>query len=280
MRFITAIFLCSFWFSASGQAMIKNAVIKNAVISPAGAGGGSFTYTATKFLASGPTYIVHSGDYTGGVNSKQFTISFWFKVNSGDATIRRFYRHGGDFVSINFDDGTLIGGSVANDIVFTFNDTGAVNARYLTAATFPSGSTWHHLAMSFDTSNSANRWVYVDGSADAGTWGVYVNSAIDFNNGGDESFCASQTGGLPFDVSISELWMAQGQLIDLSVSANLQKFRSAGGKPVNLGSDGSTPTGTVPTVYLHNPFGTFQNNLGSGGNFTVTGTLQDDASIP
>jgi len=60
----------------------------------------------------------------------------------------------------------------------------------------------------------------------------------------------------------------------------LQKFRSAGGKPVSLGSDGSTPTGTAPTVYLKNPFGTFQNNLGGGGNFTVTGTLADDASIP
>jgi hypothetical protein len=70
--------------------------------------------------------------------------------------------------------------------------------------------------------------------------------------------------------------------IDLSVQANREKFVSGTGasvKPVDFGTDGSTPTGTQPIIYLNNPFGTFQNNLGSGGNFTEAGQLEDGGYV-
>tara|TARA_B110000438_G_scaffold248368_1_gene251085 strand:- start:210 stop:2528 length:2319 start_codon:yes stop_codon:yes gene_type:complete len=77
--------------------------------------------------------------------------------------------------------------------------------------------------------------------------------------------------------SLGQLWFGL-DFLDLSVQANREKFVSGTGasaKPVNLGTDGTTPTGSQPVIYLNNPFGTFQNNLGSGGNFTESGQLGD-----
>ena len=56
-------------------------------------------------------------------------------------------------------------------------------------------------------------------------------------------------------------------------ASNRLKFLTASGEPADLGADGSTPTGTQPLIYLANATATFQNNLGSGGNFTENGAL-------
>ena len=79
--------------------------------------------------------------------------------------------------------------------------------------------------------------------------------------------------------SLGQFYFIQ-DYIDLSVQANREKFVSGTGAtaaPVDFGADGSTPLGTQPLIYLNNPYGTFQNNAGSGGNFTVmahTGNAQ------
>jgi len=66
--------------------------------------------------------------------------------------------------------------------------------------------------------------------------------------------------------------------LDLDTVSNRRLFNDgsgggAGGKPVNLGSDGSTPTGNQPIIYLNGDETNFQINAGSGGNLTVTGAL-------
>lgn len=54
------------------------------------------------------------------------------------------------------------------------------------------------------------------------------------------------------------------------------------GNPVDLGENGSNPTQNEPIIFLNNPTATWQNNLGSGGNFTENGALTDgtDITIP
>ena len=68
------------------------------------------------------------------------------------------------------------------------------------------------------------------------------------------------------------------EFIDFSSEANRLKFFDAFGYPVDLGSDGSTPTGTQPFLYINKNFknGT---NLGSGGNFTAQGTPTDNGYV-
>ena len=77
-------------------------------------------------------------------------------------------------------------------------------------------------------------------------------------------------------------WYLTNEYLDLSIEANRLKFRSAAGKPVDLGTDGSTPTGTAPFMYMRNPYDSFDTNNGSGGGwFSLTGTLIDGgADIP
>ena len=51
---------------------------------------------------------------------------------------------------------------------------------------------------------------------------------------------------------------------------NRRKFISAAGRPVNLGANGSGPTGNQPIIYC--PTGDGTNNLGYGGNFSANGS--------
>lgn len=77
---------------------------------------------------------------------------------------------------------------------------------------------------------------------------------------------------------LAEFWFAPGQFIDFTIPANRLLFHTAAGAPQNLGSTGSTPTGTPPAVYLSLPFndGTssdFAINRAGGSNLTIASAL-------
>ena len=268
--------LCLFALCASGQFLQHRRTASRPTPSS------SYTYIATAFDSA--DRIIHSSDYTSSADSKLLTISLWFKLSNAaeNGTRRTLYWSTAAVFLWEVEDGTHTGSSVNNGMYFVAEDSGFASPLkfVVTSPTFTSGSTWHHFAMSVDMADTAKRFVYVDGSAATVTWINYNNLSLYFTSGGNPSFMAEGDGTSPCTGSLCEVWLAPGQYLDFSDSANLQKFRSAGGKPVSLGSDGSTPTGTAPKVYLKNGFATFQNNLGGGGNFTVTGTLTDDASIP
>ncbi|AMX93626.1 MULTISPECIES: hypothetical protein [Mesorhizobium] len=78
---------------------------------------------------------------------------------------------------------------------------------------------------------------------------------------------------------MAEFWWAPGQFVDFSDSEVRAKFMSAG-KPVDLGADGSTPTGTAPAVFLSGDAATFGTNKGTGGVLTPTGTLTNASTSP
>jgi hypothetical protein len=76
---------------------------------------------------------------------------------------------------------------------------------------------------------------------------------------------------------IGFLWF-NTEYIDFSQEANRLKFFDAFNNPVDLGADGSTPTGSQPLIYMNEGFhlGT---NLGSGGNFTPQNTPTDGGYV-
>jgi hypothetical protein len=86
-----------------------------------------------------------------------------------------------------------------------------------------------------------------------------------------------------FEGRLAQLYMTQGETLDLSDTDQRQKFIDLRGRPVTLGSDGSTPTGTAPIIFL--PFAstaTIGTNAGTGGNFTATSSptvSTDDNSV-
>jgi hypothetical protein len=73
-----------------------------------------------------------------------------------------------------------------------------------------------------------------------------------------------------------DFWFAPGQYLNTDVAANVQRFRTTSGNPVDLGPDGSFPTGLPPAVFCHKDCSdtvaaNFANNRGTGGILTTSG---------
>ena len=138
---------------------------------------------------------------------------------------------------------------------------------------------WHILMLSVDMTDTSKRYLY-DGHTNVNpTWSSYVNDTMElsstrlgiasqYNGSAHDSFLDGKIGFLYFDTAYT----------DFSSEANRLKFYDAFGYPVDLGSNGSTPTGTQPLIYMNKGFhsGT---NLGSGGNFTPQGTPTDGGYV-
>jgi hypothetical protein len=223
--------------------------------------GSSFTYYATAFDSSTPDYMTISGTPAFS-DAKTGLLSFWIKTTSGDGNSQRILmRANTDFIILR---------TTANAVrIQGYNGDGAtLSIRMTTTATVTAGSGWHHVLMNWDTSNATNCWCVVDGT-EGTALDNRTDATVDYTFSG--WYFGYSSSGL--DADVCEFYFAPGQSLGAYSSANVQKFRSTGAQPVDLGSDGSTPTGSQPGFYLKNPYSSFETNSGSGGNFTVSGTL-------
>lgn len=241
-----------------------------------GAAGGAPAYTTTASDYDGTNDYATLAGGIGGTSNKTATVSFWFRDDAPT---------GSDCGIISLASPTMyvyLGKGSFDRFQWRFaQDDGTTDGLdFVTAnSSKPEDSNWHHFIASVDMSNTSNRHVYVDGSdvTSGVTWTHYVDAALDWDNTGSASIGSYNASGLlKHNGCLSELWMTN-EYIDLSVAANLAKF-IADGKPVSLGADGSTPTGTQPLVYV--PDGDPSTNAGSSGNFTITGALDACSSSP
>lgn len=169
----------------------------------------------------------------------------------------------------------LMDAAVANYVTAVFDEAANFNAA------------WHHVIFAWDVNHASGTRVVkmaFDGVllatsfvADVGSaFNVGTNTtAVMINGQGYSGGSMAGTG----EQSIAEVYANLGETIDITTPSNIAKFRNpATGKPENLGSDGSTPTGTAPAIYLSVADGaaasTFLVNKGTGGNFTATRTPQ------
>jgi hypothetical protein len=79
---------------------------------------------------------------------------------------------------------------------------------------------------------------------------------------------------------MADVWLGAGQSLDLSIVANRRKFITFDRKPVDLGRQGKTPTGMRPTIFFSGDVDQFPDNRGTGGAFTLVGSLSDATSSP
>lgn len=143
---------------------------------------------------------------------------------------------------------------------------------------------WHHLAISWDLGTAGRRNVVLDGTESTAQV-TFVDAAVDYDAAGTTHVNAVGSYGtgdnLFFTGDLCEVYFTiPAAYVDLTDSANVQKFRTTGGKPENLGADGSIPTGTQPLVYLKGDYTGFGVNSGSGGDFTVSGTITAASTTP
>lgn len=224
-------------------------------------------------------YMTRGAGLTGAVDSKKGLLSFWYRQ---DAT---------PVLAQILSSSTTTGGSIdinkANDgyVYIILRNAAGTTVLYMRqgdSASFGAGATWYHILSSWDLSTSTTQFYLTDIATKRNIVGS-VNDYIDYTVS-NLAVGAYTNGGNKMSGCLAEFYFAPGQYLDLSATDNRRKFISATGKPVYLGADGSLPTGVAPLMYLHLDDGeavaNFATNRGTGGNFTITGTLDTATTSP
>jgi len=220
-------------------------------------------------------YLARGADLTGLSDGKVGTCAFWFRVNNSGSNLRVMNSQVGG------------GGTAGQFLVQRINSSNTIRVRgfnssnteiltLISTIAIVDADHWHHCMASFDLANSAGH-LYIDGVNVLASSPTLTNDNIDWANG-NWFIGSDENGNNKWNGDLAELYFTN-EFIDLSTHTNRLKFLAANGTSANLGADGSTPTGTQPLIYLANPFGTFQNNLGSGGNFTENGELTTGLAV-
>lgn len=246
---------------------------------------------AHRQYAAAPSYIAEAVNFnTGQTNylsksgtmsipdGKVFTFSCWLKSqNSGDS-IGRFFSAGYGASDNMF----LITTRGPDDFDVFAEDSGKSRIVTLRSTnTYTDSDGWTHLLVSVDLAAGSGH-LYVNGVDDEDTGVTSLTNANIYFTGASTWYVGrlySNAASLPCEGDMAELWFTN-EYVDLSVQSNREKFVSGTGAsavPVDLGSDGSTPTGTQPKVYFKGAASVWNagTNAGSGGNFGMTGSVTD-----
>lgn len=245
------------------------------------------TQTAAILSAAGPGFTIDNANFDGSTglrrespglsgisDGKQWAFSFWFKLDSEDtnthvifttrdSSSNRFLLQRSPSAGQN-NRLTLVGRNTSGTVILLIETSASYNTS--------TNAGWNHILCSGNLATGAKH-IYVNDGSDINSSGqVFTNDNIDFT-GSFEIGRANDITHLPFYGSMAEFWM-DDSYIDFSVEANRRKFYSATGTAVDLGSDGSTPTGSSPLMYLHLDDGETGNNFalnaGTGGDFSVS----------
>lgn len=272
------------------KSKIARATTQQLYLGQGASGGGGFVVDAADFDGTND-FLTRTSAFTNSpAATKTGSLSLWFKFDTlptpGSGNIVGVI-HGwgtagappeGLVIEIN-DDGSLFFYAGEDDL-----GTDAAQCTFLSAASLVVVGSWHHLAIAWDASASLCK-AYYDGAAISfGTSPTFNNFNFNWTRVVNWTYGAQIGGSGKSDGGMAEVWVGPNQYIDFSVAANLQKFRTAGGKPVDVGADGSTPTGTKPLFYQHladaEAAANFATNRTANGNWTVTGALTTYASSP
>lgn len=217
----------------------------------------------------GAYYLRRVGGLTGATDSKQFTFSFWLRLDAIGIT-QSIIRSA-----------TALAGSTARTSIYIDAAGRVVVEAYNAAGTkildqqsspLTAGPLFHVLG-SFDLANASRRHLYVTDVSDIAVNITFTNDTIDFTMP-DWSIGDRPDGGAsPLSGQLADVWFAPGVDYDLTVEANRRKWIDADGNPVDLGADGSTPTGSAPAIFLSGDLYGWHSNKGYGEGFSPIGTL-------
>lgn len=217
-------------------------------------------------------YATRGADLTGNADSKQVTGSLWFK---GTGTSQYIYTNALGRIWVRLTSAGLLS-------VFARNASGT-DILELDTGTSYNDDAWHHAMFSIDLIDTAKRHFYIDDASDLVVI-TYTNDTIDFTTS-DHVLGATTIPSQLYAGCLADFWLDFGTYIDLSVEANRRKFVGANAaSSVDLGADGSGPTGASPIVYFSkrgsDSNDDFVTNKGTGGGFTLTGALAACATNP
>lgn len=206
-------------------------------------------------------YLTRGADLTGNADGKVGLFSCWFRIDGGNDTTRRIYANQASRVSF------YISGANNKITLVGRNSSGATVLSLRSSTAITVGTAWYNLISSWDLAND-NKGFYLNGSDDL-TEVTFTDDTIEYTRNA-HGIGADDVGSNPWNGTVAEFYFAL-EYLDLSVEANRRKFITVAGKPEDLGSDGSAPTGTAPIIYMKFAPGATADNSGTGGNFTASG---------
>ena len=218
--------------------------------------------------------LLRGGALTGAVDGDEALISIWFNITGNNGIAQLLFR----------DDqtGILLSRTAANKLRFKTRSGAPVNLwDWSSDADFDTitNTGWHNLLIAAQLDVTPVGQVYLDDAALAVTEAV-VPTAGDIDwTAGEYAIGSTNLETARFDGDMAEVYITN-EYLDISVEANRRKFIDAVGKPVDLGSDGSTPTGTAPLMFFSGATDAWHTNKGSGGGFTENGALTTASSSP
>ena len=218
-------------------------------------------------------YMLRGGGLTGAADSKSGILSAWIRLDGLGPNIINATGNNFIFVLRAGDQKFGIGGE---------NAAGTEILLLITNTVYGAAATWLHVLASWDLA-TASAHLYVNDVDDLAAGSTLTDDSIDYTLA-NWAIGATVAGTGLVDSALAELYFAPGQYLDFSLVSNRRKFISASGKPVSLGATGSLPTGTAPIIYQRVADGaavaTFATNLGTGGDFSITGTLTTGSTSP
>lgn len=217
-------------------------------------------YHATAVHFDGSSYLT-ANMLANTAGSPRGTVSMWLHFNAGDGSTQ-------ELVMAQVLGTGGVTRTANNQVqVVLHSCNGPTLLAMTTAGTYTATSGWIQLLASWDVS-AGKAQLYVDDVADLAAAPTIV--------GGDICYDAFRwgIGGLTsgqLQADVADLYAVLGTYIDLDVAANRRMFRSADGKPVDLGAGCSEPTGSLPTACFTGKVLGWNTNKGTGGGFTVMG---------
>jgi len=243
-----------------------------------GAGSAEGPFAPTGVIFDGTNDYITATPLGSSSDSTVMSASFWVNMES---TVGPSVIYCNDFGHVMGQCQIETSGAIK---VMSFLNGSQTTYRQTTGTPIGTGDGWQHVGYKY-TTDPYGLTVYVDGSAEAAVSIYSVGSAFtmdnttNFDRVGDDRAAGSKN-----HFELAELWVDFGQSVDFSDTATREKFRDSDGQPVDLGADGTTPTGTAPDVYLSVREGeaaaAFITNRGLGNNFVQTGALALSATNP
>lgn len=211
-------------------------------------------------------WATRGGQLTGVSDGPSGTLSFWILApRLATFTDRRILQAADNRMQVVHDD-------LTNEISYSFrNAAGTINLAFRSDEFVIYGDGWVHVLASWNSVNDTATVYLNDENVGATiTAGTGTDDNIDYTP--PSADWAIGTGfAAPvqlFHGALAHLWFDPTQELDLSVESNRRKFITVDRQPVDLGADGSTPTGAAPAIYLNGDGDDFFTNLGAGGGFT------------
>ena len=227
----------------------------------ANASGGAVVIPSVKFDGSNDYMRMTSDPMADGALG---TVSFWIKFNGGNGASQSLWCSQGTYF--------LIQRPATNILEITGYTSSASQILYIkSTGTILSDGGWHHVVASWNQTSQTQHF-YLDGVEDKNPSGG-INSAgvIDYTRG-THTLGAFQDASQKINADIAQFYLTT-EFIDLSNATNLAKFITTDGTPVDMGSDGATPTGTAAKLFFNSALDSWHTNDGTGGGMTEYGAL-------